>query len=124
PRAGRGRRLVEGWTVGRRLLRARERIALGQRLDPATRHARVPRVDPALLRHLRTLAHLPVAVAQDEPDRVRAPGRGRLRKCRAPVPIVRGAVPARARALPRLLRYRGWVPHAGGAGADRYRASD
>ena len=31
-------------------------VALGQRLDPAARHARVPRVDPALLRHLDSVA--------------------------------------------------------------------
>ena len=43
------------WNEGRAVYRigaSRERRALGQRLDPAARHARIPRVDLVLLRRL------------------------------------------------------------------------
>src|SRR5207244_10554399 len=109
----RGRRgVVERGPRGWGLLRAAERIALGQRLDPAAGHARVPRVDPALLRHVDPLADVSFAVAEDEPDAVRAAGRGRLRERRTRVSLVRRGVPPRARALPRLLRERRDVSNA------------
>ncbi len=72
-------RVVDGawWNGGRSVAGyagARERLALGQRVDPAARHARVPGEDRAVLRHDGPVAHLPFAVAEDEPDRLRAAG--------------------------------------------------
>ena len=87
PVAGRRRVVVERRPFRRRVLHAGERVALGQRLDPAARHAGVPRVDPALLRHVDSVADLSLTVAADEPDALRAAGSGRLCERGAPLPL-------------------------------------
>ena len=85
--AARARRrcgLVARRQGSRRLPGAGERRALGQCVAPALRHARVPRVDRALLHRQRPVADVPVTLAEDEPDRLRAARRRRLRRSPRP----------------------------------------
>ena len=87
-------------SVGCRLCGARERLALGQRVEHQLLNARIPREDRLLLRHDDPVAHLPLAVAGDEPNGIRAARPGRVASRRPSLPGRSKVVPARARPLP------------------------
>ena len=118
--AGRHRRRRLGRRPGAcRVGAALERRPLGQRVDPAPRHARVRGVDPALLRRRGADARDPVAVAAPVAERLLGHDGRRRRQADGPVRVVRGGLPARARALPPVHARRRGVPDAAGPGADR-----
>ena len=77
-----GGRLVERGAGGDRFGAARERRAVGQRLDPAARRLRIPRVGRVLLCRRGAHAVVPLAVAEAVSDRLRGVAQGRRRASR------------------------------------------